>query len=342
MSTWAPTQPSAGLIQQHYVNARVNEINRQHGGQYKAETVQALLNDPLLRPRLKGYTHAKKLAFCEDAYRRLTRDLQSRDLTINLKSASWFTTENPYDSYAQMYERATKGGRMILDDSDPLNPAKVRSAADDRVTFPTQWAGAAAPAQRGLRPGVQSPQRIMGRMMAGKTLVRFGGDTTGYLNPVPNTGETQGYESPNVRFDPKTKQVFAALNYGRRPHGSSTQYGKSYLVLKSNLKVDAVYFPGDTFYLSGADQQVSYQTLGAVFLKAKEMMREEIVKSCFDGVRLPDTDSGAYLMEAHIFQQVKFATDVEELRLEPSAPGIMRNAKIFCQKWGIKLSINLH
>lgn len=340
MSAWAPTQPSAKLVQQHYVNARVNEINRQFGDSFKTDTIQQFRTDPTLAARLKGYTSAKKLAFCEDAYRRLTSCLQSRDLTINLKSASWFTTENQYDSYAQMYERAIQGGRMILDDSDPLNPAEIRSAADDRVTFPTQWAGAQAPAQRGLRPGVQSPQKIMGRMMAGNKLVRYGGDTSGYLNPVQN-GATQGYESPNIRFDPKTKQVFAALNYGRRPHGSSILYGNSYLVLKSSLKADAVYFPGDTFYLSGADKQVSYQTLAAIFLKAKPQMRKVIIDSCFDDVRLPDTSSPTYLMEAHIFQPVKFATDIAELRLEPSAPGIMRNAKIFCQKWGIKLSINL-
>lgn len=341
MSTWTSAQPSAGLVQQHYVNARVNEINRQYGDRYKADTIQAFRTDPILAARLKGYTSAKKLAFCEDAYRRLTKDLQSRDLTINLKSASWFTTENPYDSYAQMYERGIKNGRMVLDDSDPLNPAEIRVATDDRVTFPTQWAGAQAPAQRGLRPGTQSPQKIMGRMMAGKELLPIGANTLGNLNSVRKSDGSAGYESPNIRFDPKTKQVFAALNYGRRPHGSSIQYGWSYLVLKDHLKVDAVYFPGDTFYLSGADMQVSYQTLGAVFLKASPIMREVLIQSCFDGVRLPDTDNGMYLMEAHVFQAVKFASDVAELRLDVSSPQIMSNAKKFCNKWGIKLSINL-
>ncbi|MGB7190078.1 MAG: hypothetical protein WBD10_08080 [Acidobacteriaceae bacterium] len=341
MSTWTPVQPSASVVQQHFVNARVGEINRQFGDRYKTDTIQQFRTDPTLALRLKGYSSSKKLAFCEDAYRRITKDLQSKDLTINLKAASWFTNENPYESYAQMYEKAVKGGRMILDDSDPNNPAEIRSATDDRVTFPTQWAGAQAPAQRGLRPGVQSPQKIMGRMMVGKTLVPLGGNTAGYLNPVPNSGEFRGYEPPNIRFDPKSKQVFAALNYGQRPHGSSTFYGKSYLVLKNHLKVDSVYFPEDTFYLSGADIQVSYQTLGAIFLKAKATMRAAIVQSCFDGIRLPDTSDGAYLMEAHVFQPVKFATDVAELRLEPSAPGIMNNAKKFCNKWGIKLAINL-
>ena len=342
MGTWTPIQPSARVVQHHFVNARVNEINKGSGSKLKTDTIQAFRTDPILQARLKGYSGAKKDAYCADAYERLTKILQSRYLTINLKSASWFTKENPYDSYAQMYQRAMAGGRMILDDSDQLNPAEIRVAADDRVTFPTHWAGAQGPAQRGLRPGNQSPQAIMSRMMAGKKLVPIGGDTKGVLNQMPRTeSELVGYESPNIRFDPKSKQVFAALNYGRRPHGSSTQYGNSYLVLNPKLKVDAVYFPEDTFYIPGADSQVSFQTLGAVFLKAKPGMRGEIINSCFDGVRLPDTSLGAELMEAHIFQPVTFASDVVELRLEPSSPGIMHNAKTFCKKWGIKLSINL-
>jgi hypothetical protein len=340
MGTWLPAQPSAPVVQHHYVNARTHDINTQFADKYKTATMVEFEKD--LASRLKGVSKSKKSAYCADAYDHLTRVLQSRDLTINLKAASWFSKENPYESYAQMYERATAGGRMILDDSDALNPAEIRVAADDRVTFPTQWAGAQSPGQRGLAPGTQSPQAIMSRMMAGKKLVPIGGNTKGLLNPVPKTGGTTlGYESPNIRFNPKTKQVFAALNYGRRPHGSSTQYGMSYLILNKKFKVDALYYPEDTFYLPGTDFQVSYQTLGAIYLKAKPGMRQAIVGSCFDGIRLPDTADGQLLMEAHIFQEVRFADGVSELKLEPCNPGIMRHAKIFCDKWGIQLSINL-
>jgi len=344
MSTWTPVQPSSRAVQQSFVNARVHEINR-GSGNLRSDTIQAFLNDPTLGPRLKGYSSSKKRAFCEDAFDRLTRTLQSRDLTINFKAASWFTTENPYNSYAQMYERAIKGGRMILDDSDAKNPANIRVAADDRVTFPTSWAGAQPALQRGqqgavtLSPQGPSTQQIMGRMMAGRNLVPAGQIPQNVLNPVPLAGQHSGYESANAKFDPKTKQVFAALNYGRRPHGSSTEYGNSYFILSDKFKTDAVYFPEDTFYASGANLQVTYHTLGAIFLKAKPQMRQEIVKSCFDDVRLPDTSDGSFLMEAHIFQPLLFAGGISAIVLEPANAQIVTNAKTFCRKWNVKLSV---
>jgi len=343
-SPWTATKPSSRVVQQSFTNARVNEINRQ-AGNLKRETIQAFLSDPVLGPRLKGYSSSKKQAFCENAYDRLTRTLQSRNLTINFKAASWFTTENPYDSYAQMYERGLKGGRMILDDSDRDNPANIRVAADDRVTFPTQWAGAQPALARGqqgattLSPRGPAPQQIMGRMMAGKALVPAG-QMGGVLNPVPVLGAFSGYESGNVRFDPKTKQVFAAVNYGRRPHGACTKYGESYFILSDSFKTDAIYFPEDTFYASGADLQISYQTMGALFLKAKPTMRALLVQSCFDDIRLGDTGDGAHLMEAHVFQPVRFSSGLAAMILEETAPpAVVQNAKTFCRKWGIKLTV---
>ncbi|HEU5458419.1 MAG TPA: hypothetical protein VFU68_07355 [Terracidiphilus sp.] len=343
MGTWNPVSPSARVVQHHFVNARVSELNRSEGPQLRKDTIELFRNDETLAPRLKGYSASKKQAYCEDAFDRLTRILQSRQLTINFHADRWFTKENTYETYAQMYERGIKNGRMILDDSDDDNPAEVRTAADDRVTFPKHWSAAAAPSHRGLMPGaVQSPKAIMNRMMAGRKIVPYGGDTTGVLNPVPNTdSKSRGYESPNPRFDPRTKQVFAGVNYGRRPHGSSTNYGNSYIVLNPNLGVDAIYFPSDTFDLPGANKQVSYQLLAAIYFKAGKHMRQEIVKSCFDGNRLPDSANGKDLMEAHIFQPVRFSSHVTEMYLETSPPGIMRNAKRFCDKWGIKLMINL-
>ena len=67
------------------------------------------------------------------------------------------------------------------------------------------------------------------------------------------------------------------MNYGRRPHGSSIQYGKSHLVLNPNLKVDAIYFPGDTFFIPGANYQATYQTLGTLYLHAGALTREVLV-----------------------------------------------------------------
>ena len=342
--TWKAVEPSSKVVQHAFVNARVHEINRE-GASLRAGTIQAFKDDPILGARLKGYSSAKKQAFCEDAYDRLTRTLQGRNLTINFKADSWFTTENRYESYAQMYERAMKGGRMILDDSDKKNPANIRVAADDRVTFPAQWAASQPTLNRGqqgavtLSPRGPSTQQIAGRMMAGKSLVPIG-QMTPVLNPVPMAGEYSGYESGNRRFDPKTKQVFSAVNYGRRPHGASTAYGMSYFILSNKLKVDAIYFPEDTFYAVGASLQVSYQELGGLYLKAKPQMRREIVQSCFDNLSLPDTDDGGLLMEAHIFQPVRFADGLSAVVLEENAsPAVVQNAKTFCRKWGITLTV---
>jgi hypothetical protein len=162
------------------------------------------------------------------------------------------------------------------------------------------------------------------------------------------------YTSKNPKFNPKSKQVFAALNYGRRPHGSSTQYGWSYFVLNPDLKVDAVYFPGDTFYIPGAGDQATYQALGKLYLNAvKGELRKLLMDSCLEGMQLKDTHEAADLVEAHIFQEVRFATCMEELRLaiepppkqpKPDDPPpvdpsiIIANAEKFCTKWGIKFT----
>lgn len=354
---WGAAQPSSKVVQHAFVNARVHEINR-GGNSLRNDTIQAFLQDPTLGPRLKGYSSSKKRAFCEDAFDRLTKTLQSRDLTINFKAWKWFSNENRYETYAQMYERGLRGGRMILDDSDPDNPAEIRVGADDRVTFPTQWAAAQPGLRRGqagattLSPKGPSTQSIVGRMMAGRTLLPEGQLVPGanHLNRVPLAGENPGYESPNAKFDAKTKQVFAAVNYGRRPSGSCTKYGLSHMILSNKYKTNAIYFPEDTFYASGASLQVSYQVLGALFLKAKHFMRKNLIDSCFDIIRLPDSSDGADLMEAHIFEPVQFKGGVATITLadepatdneppHPLTPQILDHAKTFCRKWGITLSV---
>lgn len=346
MSTWSPVQPSARTVQHAYVNARTHEINRGLGKDYRAQTIAAFRSDPILAPRIKGYSSAKKDAFCADAYDRFTKILQSRDLTINFEAINWFDKENNYTSYTQMYERAIgKDGAMLLKDAAKGNLAEVRSATDDRITLPAQWTAAAAPAQRGLRPGGPSGQQITARMMAGSKIVALNqmnpmnvGNMTKVLN---SDGTTAGYHSPNPYFNPRTKQVFAALNYGRRPSGSSIYYGKSFITLNPKFKTDAIYFFGDTFHITDAKAQVTYQTLGAIFLKADPSVRDQLVTSCFDGVPLKDTDDAKLLMEAHIFQPVDYYSGaLASLHLESGTPAhVFENAKKFCRRWNIPLTM---
>jgi hypothetical protein len=260
---------------------------------------------------------------------------------------------------------------MELTDADPINPADQRAFTDDRITLPEHWANQGGPERRGLDPrATQSGQAISHYMLAGTAI-----PTSGVLNtPGDHLQKSRKFEGPltekqvmmkidplavytskNPKFNPKTKQVFSALNYGRRPHGSSTQYGWSHLVLKPDLKVDAIYFPGDTFYIAGAGDQATYQTLGKLYLNvSKGDLRKKLIESCLQGMQLDDTSKAEYLIEAHLFQEVRFDTHIEELRLafdppKPPQPGdspevpidpkiIIANAQKFCDKWGIKFT----
>ncbi len=60
MSSWPTVQPSAKLVQHHYVNSRAHEINMGQGAKLRADTVAAFRSHPILALRLKGYPGAKK------------------------------------------------------------------------------------------------------------------------------------------------------------------------------------------------------------------------------------------------------------------------------------------
>jgi len=329
--TWEKALPCES-VQHAYTNARTHNLNTVQGPGLRAQTEAQLGGGP-------------------DAtawYDQFTRTLQARDLTINLQARGWFLTPNLYDSYAQMYERAIDkaSGEMILTDT-AVNKATDRAFVDDNVTFPQGWKGPKPPStpfampripikflpqhptkaggKGGLDPRFKpSNERIMGRMM------------TGDLKQV----EPGKFKSSNKLFNPKTKQVFAALNYGKRPHGSNTYYGMSHFVLKSEYKSNAIYFPRDTFYGVGSHHQVSYQTLAPTYLHANDNMRQAIWDACVNNMVFPDTDDGEYLLEAHIFEKMRF-TAMSELflytgDLDPAEKStVITNAENFCIKWGI-------
>jgi hypothetical protein len=130
----------------------------------------------------------------------------------------------------------------------------------------------------------------------------------------------QEFVASNLQFDPHTKQVFAALNYGRRFHGSSTQYGHSYLVLDNKFKTNALYLAGDTFlanqgFLNTAKHQVSYQLLAGLLCKTlnNQKLREDLIKSCLHDTTLPDTQDEHLLVEAHLFEKVVFRGNITDL-----------------------------
>jgi len=276
----------AAVVQHHFVRAQLRHINTNGKDRLVNETIAALRRDA---PGLRNASDAKVM----NAFDHMTKRLQQANLTINFQAESWFSKPNNYDSYTQMYERAIKTfgegptgkvAHMVMKD-DKLNPAIVRANADDRATFGAHLLNADGT----FKPEVGG----IGRMMSPGTLVKTGTNLKGEAE----------YVSSNPNFNPKSKQVFAALDYGRRPHGSSTKYGRSFMVLSEKFKTNAIYFAGDTFFASdeamkmtkglpagtvarvSADHQVSFGLLAALYAFAGPKLRLELVTSCLKDSR---------------------------------------------------------
>jgi len=344
--TWAAARnPTAQIVQRQYVDLRLEELaaNQKPGQKLALEVLQALL---LKQPRYAGH---KKVPLKElkRIYDQVEDNLQSAELTINFNSNSWFSTENLYDTYTQMYQRnvVIKDGKMQMTGGGG-GAADDRITADNQVTFPEHWQGTKPPVppRRGLSPGLQSRERIVAQMHTGD-LQRAG----------------KAVSLGNKNFNPNTKQIFMALNYGRRPHGSTTCYGYSYLVLKNALKVSAFYYAGYTFLdcnRLGSIRQVSYDNLGSILGtdstvfsiwgigEIKKRLSTQILESCYAAKALPDTSEMTELLEAHHFGELRFRDHVDHMVISPlnqlgqhadNWPTIVENARKFAAKHGIKL-----
>jgi len=322
------TGPSAGLVKRHYVEQRTEALRRRNPT--LEDRIAKALQEELPAGTLKRGDDWMEV------YRKITGNLQKAPLTINFNASSWFASENHYESYAQVYAlsglSAEGTGQLI---SSGLNPALTRAAVDDRVTF-AGLRGNHAPSQprRGLMPGRQGIDRVRTQME-----FRAGSALRTAPDPKDPTKTVTYADSTNPHFNPKTKQVFTALNYGRRNNGSSTMYGDSHFVLNPKFKLNALYFAGDTFNpgMNGA-VQASYPTLGSLVAFANPLMRKSIVQSCYFGAVLSDTSSTGLLLEAHVFEDLTFTGNIEEIRLR-ATPGTAEyeNARKFARKHGAKL-----
>jgi hypothetical protein len=320
------TGPSAGLVQQHYVAARKEALYRRDKD-LETKVKEALRGNALL--------HGVKTSGDKwlEVYRKISANLQAADLTINFKADSWFSTENHYETYAQQYERSRRdaSGAATFEGDLNMNPAKVRADQDDKITFnnlrtPGKPAASTQP-QRGLMPGRQGIDRIRTQMEFRSSAQKD--DRSANKSTVSST---------NPHFNPKTKQVFAALNYGRRPHGSNIDYGTSHFVLSPKLKVNALYYPEDTFYSTDGSRQLAYHVLGAIVAYAKPDLLDPIIQSCYFGARLEDTSKARLMIEAHLFGEVRFTGSIDTMVLDaPFGSTIHENAKKFARKHGIRL-----
>jgi hypothetical protein len=331
---WAAApNPNAQHVQRQYVDQRIEELDAQYPKDKRATFL-------VIREYLKNTLNLGKIAYVrgselERVYLEIERNLQSAALTVNFQAPSWFMQPNPYDTYTQMYERAVANGQMVLK-SVGSNRADARAEIDNQVTFPDAWNKVKSSAQRGLAPGRQSPDRIMNQMNTGQMINR--GDDT--------------FLAANKNFNPVAKQVFLALNYGRRPHGAATQYGMSYFILKSDLKTRCMYYGGDTFnhYKSTAHAgqvQVPYYNLATVLGKSQKKLQKAIFESCYEGrtqADLSGINGPDYLLEAHHFGELNFREHVERLVVTPEGretpeewAAILANAQAFAQRLGIAI-----
>jgi hypothetical protein len=348
---------STKFVQHAYVNCRLRDINTSGNHAALLEATKTALR------ALPRFQKANKVQL-ECAIAHMTRRLQLADLTINFKATSWFSTENTYDSYTQMYQRAMRSsrfGQMVLTDQ-PQNPARVRSGVDDKVTFPEAWGMKTAflGPEEGFRYAIAPPQLPRGqRLSPGFTRNQLMGKMA--IGPlqgaVVQRGDevVEGYLTQNQQFDPKTKQIFAALNYGRRPHGATTRYGYSHLVLHDKFKIDALYYAGDTFnsllpgWKNTAEHQLSYSLLGFIYEKAKNDMRVDLVRSCLDDATLLSTGKEELLLEGHLFESLEFRGNLKTVYIsardlpanDPNRAALYRtiqaNARTFAQKHGAQI-----
>jgi hypothetical protein len=347
--------PSTHVVQKQYVDTRLRELEATNGHATARAlfVIEQMLLEKLPVNKRPRYIPTKEL---QRVYNAIERNLQSAELTCNFKAETWFTNANPYDTYTQMYQRAVQNNVMVLRDT-PQNQADTRALVDNNVTFPKSWQAQAPAAVRGrsLGPDLQHPSRIQKQM------------DTGALNDVrSNPTDLAAWTAGNKQFNPDTKQIFLALNYGRRPHGSSTNYGWSYFVAKGDLRARCLYYSRDTFHtgtlpnmanpgvplinqnVDAGNLQVPFNNLGAIIGHDGRHIRKDIFASCYEGKVLEDiTVSGAhadYLLEAHHFGELTFSAHVDHMVISPKGvsdrslwPQIVANATQFTKRNGIRL-----
>ena len=236
MSIFSAIAPSSKSIQKEYVDKRMRQLKRETSAD------SPKIRELILRLQAKHHVNPTLMPWTK-TYTRLLMAMSMGDLTINLDAGDWFmkATPNTFATYKQTYERAQQpGGALALRD-DEHNKAINRTIADDLTTLPDEWANAHRFSQRKRlykalnASGADASMAGSVKDMKSNLLTKHPGLT------LAGDG-THGVDTTNQRFKPKAKEVFAALNYARRLHGSNTTYGFSYLVLNPEFKRRALYY----------------------------------------------------------------------------------------------------
>jgi hypothetical protein len=305
---------SGKVVMHQFARGEVRNLSKEHDALH-GKVVEKLLS----LPEFAGMGPDQ----LSEIIKNMTYRLQTAKLTINFSIAGWFAAPNETKFYTQMYERGTTrvanpaGGTEKHVAGNKMNTANKRDAADTRAMF-----GA----------NIDSPD-----MEGAARFMKTGGMEDGIHG---------SYKIANGQFNPRARQLFAGLNYGRRPNGSTTDYGKSFLVLREGMKRNAIYYMGDTFLNSvTADTRVTYGTIFAVLLHAGEDdVVVDLINSCYRGMTLENISGNMKkLLEAHIYSPINFSQDVDEMHASQSelrgakADAIRKNMQDFCTKNKIKL-----
>lgn len=133
--------------------------------------------------------------------------LQDTPLTINFNALSWFKDQAGFDEYSTMWDRKQTDNSLNVN-PDPKNPAHVRAKADRWALYGQFDDGKVDAAAAGLKLAHVKQQ--------------------GGVTAAPTWSHSRGSAGKTPKQVVADSQIFAALNYGRRPHGSNTAYGKSF------------------------------------------------------------------------------------------------------------------
>jgi hypothetical protein len=317
---------SGKVVMHHFARGEVRNLNAGADGLH-AQVVEFLRTLPEFRKA--------KNSVLTSVIEQMTWRLQSADLTINFNAHRWFASRNASRSYQQMYERgahtatAADGSQQLRISGTANNDPFKRDSADTRVTF----------GQNINTPGMQGAARFM--------------QTGGLQDKVVKADGTQTYAVNNTHFNPKARQNFAGLNYARIMKGAAPLYGASYLILKPGFKTNAIYYMGDTFdHKITAAHRATHGMLFSLILYAAPDAVKQLLDTCYRGIQNPrNYNDATQLIEAHIFDEIRFAGGVETMMLNTASLGVglletpeirpetvVENATEFCTRNGIKLA----
>jgi hypothetical protein len=98
-SWMAARNPSAHIVQQQYVDLRLEELGA--GGKPGMKDALEVLD--FLLASQPQFSKCKKIPTKElkRVYEQMERNLQSADLTINFEANGWFSDENLFDTYTR-------------------------------------------------------------------------------------------------------------------------------------------------------------------------------------------------------------------------------------------------